>query len=110
MSLEDDVLGQLKNTGEKLKKDLWDANDLLTLKLLASDLVGLNSKIQSSQTDDDRRRYRESAGRVLDHAALLALSKMNVAGNDVLAALKAFFMTLVSEWLPKLLPFLLSAL
>src|SRR5882724_7684041 len=110
MSLQDEVLDQLRQTGEKLKKDLWDANDVLTLKLLASDLVGLNSKLENAQNDDDRRRYRESAARVLDHAALLALSKMNVASNDVTAALKSFFTKLVSEWLPRLLPLILGAL
>ncbi len=106
--LSDDVLRQLRRTGEQLRKDLWDSNDLKTLALIAADLAGLNEK--AAQPNADKQKCKEAAQRLLDHAALMALSKLNVSSNDVFAALKSFFFKLVAEWLPRALPMIAGLL
>lgn len=108
--MQDDVATELKKTGEQLKSDLWDPADLQTLALIAADLVGLNAKMQAAANDGDRQKYREAAARLFDHVKLLALSKMNVADRDAMAALRSFLGKVLAEWVPKLLPLLLAAL
>ncbi len=103
MALVDEVFEQLKATGQQLKKDLWQREDLETLRLIASDLVGLNRKLETAEKESDRKRFSDAVTLTLHHAQLLALSRLNVTQNDVAEALKSFFMKVVSEWLPKLL-------
>jgi hypothetical protein len=110
MALKDDVLAKLKEAGDRLRKDLWHPEDLKTLAMIAEDLVGLSLKAQQANDGQKKRRYLQAAGRLADHAALLALSRLNVIQNDVAAAIKDFFLTLVKEWLPKLLAGLVGAL
>jgi hypothetical protein len=110
MSVKDDVFHALKNTGEKMKKDLWQPDDLKTLLLIANDLVGLNDKAQNAATPADRQKSLDAASGLLEHVKLLALSRINIATNDAFEALKTFFMTLVAGWLPKLLAHLGAAL
>jgi hypothetical protein len=99
-----DVYGQLKATGDTLKADLWQPSDLDTLKMISADLVGLNAKMLLSSAPEDKQRYGEAAARLLDHAALLALSRLNVATNDIWTALKNFFLKLIGQWQPAALP------
>jgi hypothetical protein len=104
MADSNDVYGALVNTGNTLKADLWQADDLKTLKMIAGDMVGLNAKMLLATTPDDKQRYVESLMRLVDHSALLALSRLNVATNDILTALKNFFLKLIGQWQPHLLP------
>jgi len=109
MSLQDQVLEELKKTGNRLKKNLWHKEDLQTLAMIAEDLVGLNVKAGRTGTPSgDKKRYRQAAARLVDHAALLGLSRLNVANNDLLTALKEFFVMLVKQWLPKFLAALVA--
>lgn len=102
--ITDSVFALLRDAGTRLKADVWQPSDLGTLRLIAQDLVGLDEKAKdAAATGDDRRRYGEAAARLLDHAALLALSRMNVANNDVLEALKSYFLDLAKRALPLLL-------
>jgi hypothetical protein len=104
MADSNDVYGSLVSTGNTLKADLWQADDLKTLKMIAIDLVGLNAKALLLDNPDDKERYAQAAMRLLDHSALLALSRLNVATNDILTALKRFFLKLIGQWQPEQLP------
>ena len=110
MALKDDVLAKLKETGERVRKDLWHPEDLKTLALIAEDLVGLNMKAGEATDPQKKKHYLQAASRLADHAALLALSRLNVVQKDVAEAIKDFFLTLVKDWLPKLLAALVGAL
>jgi hypothetical protein len=103
-TLADNVYSQLKASGDTLKGGLWEPSDLHTLKMIAADLTGLGVKVLAATSPDDKRRYGEAAERLVDHAALLALSRLNVATNDLRSALKESFLKLVGQWQPKLLP------
>lgn len=103
-TLTDDVYSQLKASGDTLKSGLWEPSDLHTLKMIAADLSGLGAKILGAASPEDKRRCGEAAGRLVDHAALLALSRLNVATNELRSALKESFLKLVEQWQPKLLP------
>ncbi len=99
-----DVYGALVNTGNTLKADLWQPDDLKTLQMIAIDLVGLNAKVLICTNPEDKQRYAEAVMRLMDHSALLALSRLNVATNDIWTALKNFFLKLIGQWQPQLLP------
>ncbi len=104
MADSDDVYGALVSTGNTLKADLWQPDDLKTLKMISVDLIGLNAKVLLAPNPDDKQRYAEAVMRLIDHAALLALSRLNVATNDIWTALKNFFLKLIGQWQPQLLP------
>ena len=99
-----DVYGALVNTGNTLKADLWQPDDLKTLKMISEDLCGLSAKILLCTNPEDKQRYAEASMRLIDHSALLALSRLNVATNDIWTALKNFFLKLIGQWQPQLLP------
>jgi hypothetical protein len=104
------VFELLRKTGDHLRRHLWHPDDLETLASIAGDLVGLDAKMRRARTAEHRRRYAEASSRLLDHAALLALSRMNVAQQDVLRALRDLFFRLIEEWLPAVLSSIAKAL
>ena len=104
------VFELLRKTGDHLRRHLWHPEDLETLGLIAGDLVGLDKKMRHARTLEARKRYAEASSRLLDHAALLALSRLNVAQQDVLRALRDFFFRLIEEWLPAVLSGIARAL
>jgi hypothetical protein len=104
------VFELLRKTGDHLRRHLWHPEDLETLGLIAGDLVGLDKKMRHARTLEARKRYAEASSRLLDHAALLALSRLNVAHQDVLRALRDFFFRLIEEWLPGVLSGIARAL
>ncbi len=99
MSLQDDVCQVLHNTGAILKKDLWGPNDVKILAQHSRDLVGLQAKAQATTDPQTRAQYQFAARMVVDHVAMIALTRMHVAQQHVAEALEKLFWEVV---LPKL--------
>lgn len=110
MSLEDDVKQALRDTGEKLKKDLWKPEDEAFLAARARDLVGLNAKAAAAADPARKKAYEAAARDVLNHVRLLAVIRMEAGVAHVVDALGRFFMESVLPVLAKLLPAIIAAL
>jgi hypothetical protein len=126
--VKDDVFQQLKSTGEGLRKGLWSADDLGTLRAIAADVAELEIKAQAAlhglPTDlphsvgdiahglkpDPARAamYRKAADRALDAAANLALVRMQAIAGQV-DAIRDSFISRVWKAISDLVPGLSSS-
>ena len=104
MSLQDEVFDALRDAGLELKEDLWSAKDKEVLAQRAKDLVGLHVKALAADDPGKKEQYRLAARLVVQHVQLIALTRLHVAGEDLVEIIKKFFTRVLLPALLRLLP------
>lgn len=92
---EEDAITDLKRKLESIIPAEWEREDLDTLRVIATDIAGLTSKIASSTDPTKTAHYKRRIELLVQHVAVLAYSRLNVTENNVSAALKRFLVEAV---------------
>jgi len=97
------VSDELIDLGNKLKKNLWTAEDKEVLQQRAEDLVGLSVKINETDDKDKKAQYRLAAKMILQHVQSMALLKMLIAEQETMDAMKNLLWELLTKIVMKYL-------
>jgi hypothetical protein len=102
----EDILASLAAVATRVTGSSCDDDLRQQLQLIAEDLATQDRLMRAASSDAEKRKHREAAARIVDHAASMALSKANVANNEA----RELFLKFAREALPKLLPLLITVL
>lgn len=91
MALEDQVYEALVQAGTDIKSDLWTKEDSELLRQRAKDLVGLQLKVQNATDPQKKVEYQTAAKLIVNHVAMLTLTRLHVAQQHIAEALEKLF-------------------
>ena len=108
MALLVDVLAELTQAGEDIKKDLWQPGDAAVLQARAQDIVQLGLDAAEETDAAKKAAFLAAAKDVLNQVKMLAVARAEVAVQKTAAELGQFFLDKVAPKLVALLPALVG--